>query len=113
MPIVLKSGSLHLLEPSGPVQACNGIVLPLPLQSVKEDKNSEERNFYGLLVSDVAFPAFRTKLGDFSNLSWYCVVTGLSGREKVGPITAPHGAFRSTFNKLFSSELEPLLDGVQ
>jgi hypothetical protein len=28
MPIVLKSGSLSLLEPSGPVQACNGIALP-------------------------------------------------------------------------------------
>jgi len=28
----LKSGSLNLLEPSGPVQACNGIALPLPLQ---------------------------------------------------------------------------------
>jgi len=27
MPIVLKSGSLNLLEPSGPVQACNGIAL--------------------------------------------------------------------------------------
>ena len=29
MSIVLKSGSLNLLEPSGPVQACNGIALPL------------------------------------------------------------------------------------
>jgi len=29
--IVLKSGSLNLLEPSGPLQACNGIALPLPL----------------------------------------------------------------------------------
>jgi len=27
--IVLKSGSLKLLEPSGPVQASNGIALPL------------------------------------------------------------------------------------
>ena len=27
MPIVLKSGSLNLLEPSGPLQACNGIVV--------------------------------------------------------------------------------------
>jgi hypothetical protein len=27
--IVLKSGSLNLLEPSGPVKACNGIALPL------------------------------------------------------------------------------------
>jgi len=24
----LKSGSLNLVEPSGPVQACNGIALP-------------------------------------------------------------------------------------
>ena len=26
----MTSGSLNLLEPSGPVQACNGIALPLP-----------------------------------------------------------------------------------
>ena len=29
MPIVLKSGSLNLLVPSGPVKACNRIALPL------------------------------------------------------------------------------------
>jgi len=28
VPIVLKYGSLNLLETSGPVQACNGIALP-------------------------------------------------------------------------------------
>jgi NAD-dependent oxidoreductase involved in siderophore biosynthesis len=28
VPIVLKSGSLSLLETYGPVQACNGIALP-------------------------------------------------------------------------------------
>jgi hypothetical protein len=28
VPIVLKSGSLNLLEPSGPVKACDGIALP-------------------------------------------------------------------------------------
>jgi hypothetical protein len=28
LPIVLKSGSLNLLEPYGPVQTCNGIALP-------------------------------------------------------------------------------------
>jgi hypothetical protein len=32
MPIVLKSGSLTLLEPSGPVKACDGIALPYTLQ---------------------------------------------------------------------------------
>jgi hypothetical protein len=31
VPIVLKSGSFNLLEPSGPVKACNGIDLPSPL----------------------------------------------------------------------------------
>jgi len=31
VPIVLKYGSLSLLEPSGPVQACNGTALPLPI----------------------------------------------------------------------------------
>jgi hypothetical protein len=31
VPIVLKSGILNLLEPYGPVQACNGIALLLPL----------------------------------------------------------------------------------
>jgi hypothetical protein len=31
MPIVLKSGSLNCWNPSGPVKACNGIALPLPL----------------------------------------------------------------------------------
>jgi len=35
----LKSGSLNLLEPSGPVQACNGIALPLPLTLYKEVRN--------------------------------------------------------------------------
>jgi len=31
--IALKSGSLNLLEPSGPVQACNGIALPFSVLS--------------------------------------------------------------------------------
>ena len=35
VPTVLKYGSLNRLEPSGPVQACNGIPLPLPLTSGK------------------------------------------------------------------------------
>jgi len=31
VPIILKSGGLNLLEPSGTVQACNGIALPFYL----------------------------------------------------------------------------------
>ena len=29
--VVMKSGNLHFLEASGPLQACNGTALPLPL----------------------------------------------------------------------------------
>ena len=29
MPIVLESGNLNILEPSGPVEACNGIAFTL------------------------------------------------------------------------------------
>ena len=32
--IVIKSGNLKILEPSGPVQACNWIALPLPLVEI-------------------------------------------------------------------------------
>jgi hypothetical protein len=38
VPIVLKPASLNLLEPSGPVQACNGIALPfLPVLNYFQD----------------------------------------------------------------------------
>jgi len=36
VPIALKSGSLTLLEPSGHVQACNGIDLPLHIKMLLE-----------------------------------------------------------------------------
>jgi hypothetical protein len=40
VPIVLKSGSLNLLEPSGQVKGCNGIALPL-LYLIKNAKRSD------------------------------------------------------------------------
>jgi hypothetical protein len=43
MPIVLKSGSLNLLEPSGPVQACNGIGLPLPFYEMLGQPTTDPR----------------------------------------------------------------------
>jgi hypothetical protein len=32
----MKSGNINFLEPSGPLQACNGTALPLPYLSTKE-----------------------------------------------------------------------------
>ena len=42
--IVLKSGTLNLLEPSGHVQACNGIVLPYYYDNVSHHTQSDTAN---------------------------------------------------------------------
>jgi len=47
VPIVLKSGSLNLLEPSGLVQACNGIALPLPFCFRRAVPNEKENAWCG------------------------------------------------------------------
>ena len=66
MPVVLKSGSLNLLEPSGPVQACNGIALPLPLP------------FYFVLGTDLETHLFLfLNKPIFVNLFWDFVVLNL------------------------------------
>ena len=44
MPNVLKSESLNLLEPPGPIQACNGIALSFTGTGGKCDRENSERN---------------------------------------------------------------------
>jgi hypothetical protein len=56
VPIVLKSGSLNLLEPSGPVQACNGVALPLntcdPISHIKIPWiHPVKHNFFSVVTS--------------------------------------------------------------
>ena len=53
MPIVLKSGSFNLLEPSAPVQACNGIALPYMGSFEYIDQNFMQ---YFRLYIDAAVP---------------------------------------------------------
>jgi len=67
MPIVLKSGSLKLLEPAGPVQACNGIALPLLYSNgVSPQKSSNKlcfwfnfkiraRKMYGMNLTEIGY----------------------------------------------------------
>jgi len=43
--VVTKSGSLNFLEPSGPVQACNGTALPLLAQSIVAESNDLSQAF--------------------------------------------------------------------
>ena len=45
MPIVLKSGSLNLLERSGPVQACNGIALPFFLPGERRKRGCPRKTW--------------------------------------------------------------------
>ena len=54
MPIVLKSGGLNLLEPSWPVQACNGI--DLPFYYLKISHRIYFRFFWPLNVGPIGFP---------------------------------------------------------
>jgi hypothetical protein len=42
--VVMKSGNPNFLEPSGPLQACNGTVLPLPLIVNRDPKISRLPN---------------------------------------------------------------------
>ena len=51
MPTVLKYGSLNLLEPSGPVQACNGIALPFTLSSIFYTQSNSNALPVSLLTS--------------------------------------------------------------
>ena len=76
MPTVLKSGSLNLLEPSGPVQACNGIALPfylyvqlqihhIPLHFGIHNAPMTEKQFN--------FEAQLCRFANAINLSWHMV----------------------------------------
>ena len=73
---VLKSGSLNLLEPSGPVQACNGISLHLVVDSTENSRNWIMVSKFRRGVNDLL-----TLLGCYAAL----VVTDVSG-QTIGAI---------------------------
>jgi hypothetical protein len=76
VPIVSKSGSLNLLEPSGPVKACNGIALPFFTNVLDEPGSSVGiATVYGL-----DGPGIESRWGrNFPHLS----------RPALGPTTPP------------------------
>ena len=43
---VMKSGNLHFLEPSGPLQACNGTTFTALHNLVKIVNNNNNNNYY-------------------------------------------------------------------
>jgi hypothetical protein len=56
VPTVLKSGSLNLLGPSGPVQACNGTSLPI---SYKEELDTDNKLSNYLKITGILNDMFR------------------------------------------------------
>jgi hypothetical protein len=44
----MKSGNLNFLEPSGPLQACNGTALPLSvlLKEEEEEQQQQQQGFF-------------------------------------------------------------------
>jgi len=60
--IVLKSVSVNFLEPSGPVQACNGIALPLLLWELHKYPASVSYQFAVFAVKLLVMPRILIEL---------------------------------------------------
>ena len=56
VPIVLKPGSLNLLEPSGPVRPCNGIALPFTLSEQVHCCRTSAVSAWPLLSESISVP---------------------------------------------------------
>ena len=114
--VVTKCGSLNFLEPSGPVQACNGTALPLPLP-----KNSDK---YWPIPSEIQ-PCYPERQGGASHLalceripyrrSLLCrnsrrsvkLTTHLNPFRRLS--TTTHGLLRTSPTRLHSKEYFTLL----
>ena len=66
VPIVLKSGNFTLLEPSGPVQACNGIALPFTHNPTIQRSTCLSNNSY-MCSLQIAYSKAITK---YTDLRW-------------------------------------------
>ena len=84
MPIVLKSGSLSLLEPSGPAQVCNGIALhyfTLVTFVTRASKSVDITHRNAVLITSVLYLCSRQlaydviKIGVF-NVTFVMIVEG-------------------------------------
>jgi hypothetical protein len=59
----MKFGNLNFLEPSGPLQACNGTALPLPLPlPLPEPQFRTDTSWTTVLMNDVRVRCFRRLL---------------------------------------------------
>ena len=85
MPIVLKSGSLNLLEHSGSVQACNGTALPLQVTKKEDDAYEKAIDCLKLLTAKLCcvttvsgYINIRTCFGHTAGRPWHDLLNPLS-----------------------------------
>ena len=70
----MKSANLNFLEPSGPLQACNGTALPLPIHFLLYSSNLSKicvilfKNPERFFFDDNTKPLYLAKLNIFSAL---------------------------------------------
>ena len=112
MPTVLKSGSLNLLEPSGPVQACNEIALPFDTYScsvcfeVQQEQQNATASVHRLgLELQVPDRAGSSHLGNLSSRR-----NVLAGVQRTGLHTTEHISERQSAG--VSGEGRALVAGV-
>ena len=63
--VVMKSGNLRFLEPSGPAQACNGVALPLPFYCPFHLRSSHGRQSSRAYSSRTAWPLKMGPIGRY------------------------------------------------
>ena len=85
MPIVLKSGSHNLLEPSGPVQACNGIAL-----SFTFTKTSIQSVFWNIITCRTVNISLTS--------GWHCNIYRSKGRNMAQGFNLYHHQNRESSN---------------
>ena len=127
MPIVLKSGSLSFLEPSGSVQASNGIALPFTFNSNSSGLYLEHQGFHCVVRNSVTLFQLRVsqmvglERANFANCEYIRIVRTLrccilpecasllNKLEKVNPIWK---AIFNAFAALLPTDFQLLNDIV-
>ena len=116
MPIVLKFGSLNLLESTGPVQTCNGISFSLPFTLAYGEQGWTARNDVRWLVQflkilRIVLSRFRLVLGLYRSCD-VCINLFLELRNTPGIYVTCVGRAMPTSGRFDGTPLNGKVDGL-
>jgi hypothetical protein len=107
----MKSGNLNFLEPSGPLQACHGTALPLPLPfifiTMHDSRNEEFIRNHGKQLVSLSVASLTAVLNCLNRLvqksaGWKCDVAADKNIARLKLVTALE------FNKNYAEIFGPL-----